>query len=197
MRSSARGPVPRRPRARRWLDVRLGPRAGAGAGAGVVAGEAGPGAGKSAADPLVLIRRSALDVLGMLRRLEEAMRHPPEDGTSDTSADAQGLRAPSPPHTLVLERSSSSLGPGGTSELAFALVQVHGRPESIPVWEEEEDGFGPGEDDDARALAGARRELWEARLRGAAPARRRGVAVPRGCRDSRNGRRETRGGRVA
>ena len=69
----------------------------------------------------------------------------------------------------MLERSSSSLGLGGTSELAFALVQVHGRPESIPVWEEEEDGFGPDEDDDARALAGARRELWEARLRGAGP----------------------------
>ncbi|KJA16048.1 hypothetical protein HYPSUDRAFT_47791 [Hypholoma sublateritium FD-334 SS-4] len=155
----------------RPLGPRVAASAGGGAGAGVGAGEAGPGAGKSAPDPLVLIRRSALDVLGMLRRLEEATRLPSaEDGALSDTGDAHGLRAPSPPHTLVLERSSSSLGLGGTSELAFALVQVHGRPESIPVWEDEDDGFGPDPDDadDARALAGARRERWEARLRGSA-----------------------------
>ena len=43
----------------------------------MVADEAGPGTGKSVMDSLVLTRRSTLDVLGMLRRLEEVMRHPP------------------------------------------------------------------------------------------------------------------------
>ncbi|KAF8183630.1 hypothetical protein BJ912DRAFT_1032498 [Pholiota molesta] len=127
-------------------------------------------AAAAAADPITLIRRGALEVLTVLRQLEESCRLPLEDEAYDARSDKSGDPASSPshaalelapPHALELERSSSSLGVGA-GDMSFSLVQVQGRFESVLVWEDEDDGFGADGGEEAEAQR--RRERWDERL---------------------------------
>ncbi|KAF9478778.1 hypothetical protein BDN70DRAFT_993970 [Pholiota conissans] len=120
-------------------------------------------------DPITLIRRGALEVLTVLRQLEESCRLPLEDEAYDARSDggksggtasspSQTALELAPPHALELERSSSSLG-AGTADMSISLVQVQGRFESVLVWEDEDDGFGVEEEETQR-----HRERWDDRL---------------------------------
>ncbi|KAF8966757.1 hypothetical protein BDZ97DRAFT_1657173 [Flammula alnicola] len=137
------------------------------------------GQGQGQQDPLVLIRRGALEVLTVLRQLEENCRLPLEDDAYDAGSDgghSRGagtasspsnttLELPQQPHALELERSSSSLaghahlGADPDVSMTFSLVQVQGRFESVPVWEDEDDGFGAEPEEEEQ-----RRERWDERL---------------------------------
>jgi len=117
-------------------------------------------------DPLILIRRAALEVLGVLRQLEENCRLPLEDDAYDAQSDgghshAAGT-ASSPSNGAVDLPSSESGGPGGIdpdASITFSLVQVQGRYESVPVWEEEEDLFGVEQEEEKQ-----KRDGWDERL---------------------------------
>ncbi|TDL20420.1 hypothetical protein BD410DRAFT_772688 [Rickenella mellea] len=110
----------------------------------------------SPSDPLTLIRRSALDVLSVLRALEESSRLP----LSDDAYDAQS------------EHDSTSGGGGGhpdedhnpdvdaDTSFAFSVVSVPGRHGSVPVWSDED-----ADDFDANTTADSeKRQAWEERL---------------------------------
>lgn len=134
-------------------------------------------------DPLTLIRKSALDVLTVLRELEEGCRLPLSDSAYDdhTNSDAgRGLgshirmASPSPSSNLNSEAEEEDLPPPPSSSsrpelgrvhdvdadasVAFSLVRVQGRYESVPVWEDEN---GDGEDEEDQ---GEKREYWDERL---------------------------------
>ncbi|KAI0683844.1 hypothetical protein BC835DRAFT_1422907 [Cytidiella melzeri] len=110
-------------------------------------------------DPLTRIRRSALEVLGVLRTVEESSRLP----LSDEAYDAQSDHAE--------QASMSASGSGGSHSRAtspalsdvdptvsISYVQVGGRHVSIPVWEDEDDF------DLNQMSAEEKRERWDERL---------------------------------
>ncbi|KAF8198375.1 hypothetical protein K438DRAFT_1824288 [Mycena galopus ATCC 62051] len=119
------------------------------------------------ADPLSLIRKSALEVLTVLRELEERCRLP----LSDDAYDAQSDGGSKGGHSRMASPSmhSDELLPeegdhehdrerDGDTSVAFSLVQVQGRFESVPVWEDDD---GPTwEDDDGEA----KKEGWDEKL---------------------------------
>lgn len=116
------------------------------------------------ADPLTLIRRSALMVLTCLRELEEKSRVP----LSDDAYDAQSDHGSSPgqsqsSHSRVASPSSNStdLPTDGEidpdSSISFSYIQVQGRYDSVPVWEDE----NPSDSDEERL---EKREHWDERL---------------------------------
>jgi hypothetical protein len=116
-------------------------------------------------DPLTLIRRSALEVLAMLRALEEACRVPLSDDVYDAQSDhgsasgtPDGARVTSPEAAFSRESSSDDAHDADAS-FAFSVMHVPGRSASILVWEEEEDEFRADEDDGR-----APRERWDERL---------------------------------
>ncbi|KII84824.1 hypothetical protein PLICRDRAFT_146352 [Plicaturopsis crispa FD-325 SS-3] len=125
----------------------------------------------STADPLTLIRRSALEVLTVLRELEESSRLPLSDDAYDAQSD-HGSSQDQGSHSRVASPSGMSDEPGHDhdshgqelehvhhdSSVAFSLVQVKGRYESVPVWEEEE------EDDNISDEEREKREHWDERL---------------------------------
>ncbi|KAF9530123.1 hypothetical protein CPB83DRAFT_851602 [Crepidotus variabilis] len=101
----------------------------------------------ASADPAAHIRRSALEVLTVLRQLEENCRLPLDDEAYDAQSDGGHSRGAG-------SASSPSNGPvdlppdvGNRSEfdpdmsVSFSLVQVQGQMKSVPVWEDEEDVF--------------------------------------------------------
>ncbi|KAJ6510632.1 hypothetical protein C8R45DRAFT_964700 [Mycena sanguinolenta] len=125
---------------------------------------------ESRADPLSLIRKSALEVLTVLRELEERCRLP----LSDDAYDAQSDGGSKGGHSRMASPSmhSDELSPDegdhervheverdAETSVAFSLVQVHGRFESVPVWEDEE---GPTWDDDDGDKA--KKEGWDEKL---------------------------------
>ncbi|KAJ7854313.1 hypothetical protein B0H14DRAFT_764987 [Mycena olivaceomarginata] len=112
------------------------------------------------ADPLSLIRKSALEVLTVLRELEERCRLPLSDDAYDAHSEGGHSRMASPSM-----RSDELLPDEGDRErdadtsVAFSLVQVHGRFESVPVWEDE-DAVTWEEDVDDKA----KKEGWDEKL---------------------------------
>lgn len=114
------------------------------------------------ADPLTLIRKSALEVLTVLRDLEERCRLPLSDDAYDAQSDGgRHSRMASP------SMHSDELSPDeheheerdADTSVAFSLVQVHGRHESVPVWEDE-DAVAWDDDDDDKV----KKEGWDERL---------------------------------
>ncbi|KAG5651554.1 hypothetical protein H0H81_008264 [Sphagnurus paluster] len=138
----------------------------------------GPGKGQSNVvpsstqpDPLSLIRKAALEVLTVLRELEERCRLPLSDEAYDAHSDAGGSRGGGS-HSRVASPSTNSeeLPDEHHSELemvghpleadtsvTFSLVQVQGRFQAVPVWEDEEDDFDQEEEKE-------KREHWDERL---------------------------------
>lgn len=128
---------------------------------------------KDASDPLTRIRRSALEVLAMLRYMEEKFRVPLSDEAYDAQSDGGGSRGDS--HSQLTSPSRPILNllpseeaqdfspdvPSAQSDGAFtySLVQVNGRYQQVPVWEEEEDVFQVVEEEQKE-----KRERWDERL---------------------------------
>ncbi|CAK5263641.1 unnamed protein product [Mycena citricolor] len=120
-------------------------------------------------DPLSLIRRAALEVLTVLRDLEERCRLP----LSDDAYDAQSDRGSRGGHSRIASPNMLSdvpLPDGGSSfdhdehhdhdgNVAFSLVQVNGRFESVPVWEDEDSVVWDDEDDNK-----VKKEGWDEKL---------------------------------
>lgn len=111
------------------------------------------------ADPIVLIRRSALEVLTVLRQLEENCRLPLSDEAYDAQSDgghSRGAGTSSSPLNPALDLAvEPDIDPDAS--ITFSLVQVQGRYESVPVWEDEEDVFEEEEEKE-------KRERWDERL---------------------------------
>ncbi|KAF8876066.1 hypothetical protein BD779DRAFT_1804426 [Infundibulicybe gibba] len=107
-------------------------------------------------DPLTLIRRSALEVLTVLRQLEESCRLPLSDEAYDAQSDGAAAATSPPDHLQELPQDDDS---EFDTSLSFSLVQVHGRYESVPVWEDEEDVFATDGDEEKE-----KREYWDDRL---------------------------------
>lgn len=117
----------------------------------------------SANDPLTLIRRSALDVLTVLRNLEEASRMPLSDDVYDVQSDggSSSTRAHTPGGTeRVASPFTTTSGDDdndSTASFSFSVVKVPSHKNSIPVWSDEEDD---NEDEDTEE----KRERWDERL---------------------------------
>ena len=110
------------------------------------------------ADPIVLIRRSALEVLTVLRQLEENCRLPLTDEAYDAQSDgghSRGATSSSPSNAVLDLAIEPDIDPD--APITFSLVQVQGRFETVPVWEEEEDVFEEEEEKE-------KRERWDERL---------------------------------
>jgi hypothetical protein len=107
--------------------------------------------GTDRTDPLVRIRRAALDVLTVLRELEESARVPLSDDVYDASSDrSMQSRVASPAELSDVPTDSS---------LSVSVLRVGGRRESILVWDEEEDDFNADEESER-----VPRERWDERL---------------------------------
>ncbi|KDQ52481.1 hypothetical protein JAAARDRAFT_184027 [Jaapia argillacea MUCL 33604] len=125
----------------------------------IVKRQSSPGKGL---DPLALIRRSALEVLAVLRELEESSRVPLSDEAYDVQSE-HGSSSGTGSHS----RGASPSAPfdeldrdDGDTSFAFSLVKVRGREESIPVWEDDSyDNMNDSTEED-----GDRREHWDERL---------------------------------
>ncbi|KAJ7641514.1 hypothetical protein FB45DRAFT_900390 [Roridomyces roridus] len=120
-------------------------------------------AAKSAAppDPLALIRKSALEVLTVLRELEERCRLPLSDDAYDAQSDGgrhSRVASPSSNSEELPSEEGDHLHEGDTS-VAFSLVQVNGRFESVPVWEEEDQGWDYDDEKDKE-----KKEGWDEKL---------------------------------
>jgi hypothetical protein len=112
-----------------------------------------------ATDPLARIRRAALQVLGVLRVVEESSRLPLSDDAYDAQSD-QGEHASASgsgsgeSHSRATSPALSDMDPA----VSISYMQVGGRHVSVPVWEDEED-FDmnqPAQED--------KRDRWDERL---------------------------------
>ncbi|KAI0052227.1 hypothetical protein FA95DRAFT_1533516 [Auriscalpium vulgare] len=114
-------------------------------------------------NPITLIRRSALEVLTILRALEESSRVPLSDEAYDAQSDHasnQGSHSRvASPSGLLYDDPDTTLDLDADTSFAISLVQVQGRRDSVLVWDEEEDEFQqpPDEERDPR-------ERWDERL---------------------------------
>ncbi|KAH8813777.1 hypothetical protein DL96DRAFT_504119 [Flagelloscypha sp. PMI_526] len=102
-------------------------------------------------DPLTLIRKSALELLTVLRDLEERSRLPLEDDAYDVHSDdghsRSGSSRVSSPMTQIEDLPSSddadSEGVAGRIDpdmsVGYSMIQVPGRSEGVLVWEEEDE----------------------------------------------------------
>jgi hypothetical protein len=106
--------------------------------------------GTDRTDPLARIRRAALDVLTLLRELEESARVPLSDDAYDVGSDRSSQRVASP--------TELSDGPTDAS-FSVSVMRVGGRRESILVWDEEEEEFNVDEESER-----VPRERWDERL---------------------------------
>jgi hypothetical protein len=99
----------------------------------------------------VCIRRAALDVLTVLRELEECARVPLSDDAYNASSDRSSqLRVASPGELSDV--------PTGAS-FSVSVMRMGGRRESILVWDEEEEDFNVDEESER-----VPRERWDERL---------------------------------
>ncbi|KAI5832635.1 hypothetical protein K523DRAFT_234704 [Schizophyllum commune Tattone D] len=125
-------------------------------------------------DPLTLIRRSALSLLEVLRELEERSRLPLTDDAYDaqseggSSTQRAGAATPdasaSPANGLGIvdlpaDRDADGFLHPGDASMSYSLIQVGGRMERVPVWEDEDD-IQWDEDDEQKK----KREGWDERL---------------------------------
>ena len=102
-------------------------------------------------DPLARIRRAALDVLTLLRELEENARVPLSDDAYDAGSDHSSQGRVASPTALSDVPTDASF--------SVSVMRVPGRRESILVWDEEEDDFNM--DEESERLP---RERWDERL---------------------------------
>lgn len=116
------------------------------------------------ADPLTLIRRSALEVLTSLRELEEKSRVPLEDEAYDAQSDhGSSTHGQESSHSRVTSPSNQSSDLPTDNEadpdasISFSYIQVQGRYESVPVWEDDNSS-----DSDEEKLE--KRSHWDERL---------------------------------
>ncbi|KAI0804662.1 hypothetical protein BC629DRAFT_1488770 [Irpex lacteus] len=113
-----------------------------------------------ATDPLTRIRRSALEVLGVLRRMEESSRLPLSDEAYDAQSDHGEQASVSGSGSGGLHsRANSPAMSDVEGSVSISYVQVGGRHVSVPVWEDEDDydmNQPPGEEE--------KRDRWEERL---------------------------------
>lgn len=118
---------------------------------------------KSQLDPLSLIRKSALEVLAVLRELEERSRVPLSDEAYDAQSDRGSSQEQHPQSRgaspAVMSDDELDL-PHVDPDMSISFVHVQGRDESVPVWEDENDL-------DMRSLSEEereKREHWDDRL---------------------------------
>ncbi|CAL1702604.1 unnamed protein product [Somion occarium] len=119
-----------------------------------------------ASDPLSQIRAAALEVLIVLRALEESSRLP----LCDDAYDAQSDHGDNAEHAST-SGSGSTLGSGDHSrgpspdfldadvDTSISFVQVGGGLRSVPVWDDDESGF-----DMNHAPVEEAKERWDERL---------------------------------
>jgi len=129
-------------------------------------------------DHITLIRRSALEVLTVLRQLEENCRLPLSDDAYDAQSDgghSRGMGAnhsafasPSnitldlPPDEPDADLEATNIVGDPDASFSFSLVQVQGRFESVPVWEDDDDSWSAfGADAEAEKT---KRDGWDERL---------------------------------
>ncbi|KAG7440104.1 uncharacterized protein BT62DRAFT_938301 [Guyanagaster necrorhizus] len=121
----------------------------------------------SSPDPLTLIRRSALEVLTVLRVLEEKSRLPLSNEAYDAQSDGANSRNGDGPSRIASPSIRSDKLPSEEDDLhvhevdpdtavSFTLMQVQGRYTSVPVWEDEDEQSDSGEDD--------QRDRWDEKL---------------------------------
>lgn len=114
-------------------------------------------------DPLTLIRRSALDVLTVLRKLEETARIPLSDDVYDAQSDAgsASTRSHTPGGTeRVASPFTTTSGDDdneSTASFSFSVVKVPSHKNSVLVWSDEEDS-------DVDEDADEKKERWDERL---------------------------------
>ncbi|KAJ3825702.1 hypothetical protein F5880DRAFT_1550482 [Lentinula raphanica] len=139
-------------------------------------GSSGSGRGHDASpDGLTLIRRSALEVLGVLRELEEKTRLPLSDEAYDAQSDGgisrkgagAGTRGDNDEDEDTSDVNADAVDVpvhqvDHSTSVAFSLIQVNGRYESVPVWEDP-DGEDPFAFNEAEATKEAK-ERWDERL---------------------------------
>lgn len=132
----------------------------------------------SQSNSITLIRRSALEVLTVLRQLEENCRLPLSDDAYDAQSDgglSRGMGAAHstftspanitldlPPDEPDSDLETTSVVGDLDASFSFSLVKVQGRFESVPVWEDDDDGgsaFGVEADAEKN-----RRDGWDERL---------------------------------
>jgi len=107
--------------------------------------------GTDRTDPLARIRRAALDVLTVLRELEESARIPLSDDAYDAGSDRSFQSRVASPAELSDVPTDASF--------SVSVMRVGGRRESILVWDEEEDDFNVDEESER-----VPRERWDERL---------------------------------
>ncbi|KAF8823151.1 hypothetical protein HHX47_DHR12000003 [Lentinula edodes] len=116
-------------------------------------------------DPLTLIRRSALEVLAVLRELEEKTRLPLSDDAYDAQSDGGGSKAGAGGASSSREEEELATEAAvhevdKDTSVAFSLVQVNGRYETVPVWEDlDADSFSVDED-----ATKEKKDRWDERL---------------------------------
>ena len=103
------------------------------------------------ADSLTRIRRAALDVLTVLRELEECARVPLSDGTYDAGSDRSSHSRVASPTELSDVQTDASF--------SVSVMRVGGRRESILLWDEEEEYFNVDEESER-----VPRERWDERV---------------------------------
>ncbi|KIP07844.1 hypothetical protein PHLGIDRAFT_70384 [Phlebiopsis gigantea 11061_1 CR5-6] len=116
----------------------------------------------SASDPLSRIRRSALEVLTVLRSVEEASRLPLSDDAYDAQSDhGDHTEAHSVSGSTVSRATSPDfLGDDVETPVSISYVHVGGRHGPVPVWEDEDD-FDLNQATDPEQ---EKRERWDERL---------------------------------
>ncbi|KAF8519303.1 hypothetical protein JB92DRAFT_2786835 [Gautieria morchelliformis] len=113
-------------------------------------------------DPLTLIRRSALEVLTVLRNLEEVSRIPLSDDVYEVQSDAgsSSTRSHTPGGTERVASPFTTISGDDDDEsngsCSFSIVKVPCQKNSILVWSDDEESEG---DDDTEE-----RKRWDERL---------------------------------
>ncbi|KAH8109102.1 hypothetical protein DFH11DRAFT_1843327 [Phellopilus nigrolimitatus] len=117
----------------------------------------------SASQPLSRIRRSALEVLTVLRALEETTRLPLSDDAYDAMSDhlsSQDSRSPEPIITsLEDDEHRHHQAQGHDISFAISVVSIPGRSEAVPVWDDSDDSFDATDD-----VGDGKRDVWDERL---------------------------------
>ncbi|KAK7436904.1 hypothetical protein VKT23_018924 [Stygiomarasmius scandens] len=127
-------------------------------------------------DPLTHIRRSALEVLTVLRELEERARLPLTDDAYDAHSEGDGKDSSSnggsggshsritSPNTRPAELPEEGVGLGlhevdADTSVAFSFIRVQGKDKSVPVWEDLDADEAFWDDEEKE-----KRERWDERL---------------------------------
>ncbi|KAG6864203.1 hypothetical protein C0991_011579 [Blastosporella zonata] len=113
-------------------------------------------------DPLSLIRKSALEVLTVLREVEERWRLPLSDDAYDVHSDGGSRSRMTSPANILEDlppdEDSQYAHLDADTSITFSVVQVKGKLQTVPVWEDEDDEFEQPEDEKEK------REPWDERL---------------------------------